>query len=309
MSGSGHRNILKKGLNFWNTYIEANQALSPDLREVDLRGKDLSHANFNRADFRGAKLSGSYLFRVNLSSSDCEGADFTDAVFFETNLANCNLKNAKNLNTCIHKGPSIIDHRTLRKSGNLSKSFLRGIGLSAWEIEQANLYDTNLSPKQIADTLNQINTLRSTQPIQVRPVFISYSHQDSKFVDKFDAALSADGISAWRDTRDAVAGPLEDQVADAMFNRVTVIVLSTASTISDWVETEVSMARAIEKSQNRNVLLPIQLDDSWKECRWPKQLLDQLKKYMIVDFKNWKNDTAFRISFNKLAEGIRRWYS
>jgi len=306
---SGDRNILKKGLSFWNMYVEANQASSFDLREVDLRGKDLSHANFKRVDFRGAKLSGSDLYRVNLFSSDCEGVDFTDAIFSETTLANCNLKNAKNLETCIHKGPSTIDYRTLRKTGYLPTSFLRGIGLASWEIEQAKLYDTNLSLKQIAEILKQIKTLRSTQPMLIRPVFISYSHQDSKFVDKFDAALSAEGISAWRDIRDAVAGPLEEQIADAMLNRVTVIVLSAASTISDWVETEVSMARAIEKNQKRKVLLPVLLDDSWIECKWPKRLLDQLKKYMIVSFKDWENDSTFRISFNKLAEGIRRWYS
>ena len=33
------------------------------------------------------------------------------------------------LETCIHPGPSIIDHRTLQNSKQLPLSFLRGIGL------------------------------------------------------------------------------------------------------------------------------------------------------------------------------------
>jgi hypothetical protein len=47
----------------------------------------------------------------------------------ETIFSDTCLIDVKKLDSCIHKGPSIVDHRTLAKSGKLSLKFLRGCGL------------------------------------------------------------------------------------------------------------------------------------------------------------------------------------
>jgi hypothetical protein len=59
---------------------------------------------------------------ANLTGSNFSGANFTQAKFHETVFGNTNLSNVKGLNTCEHRGPSIIDHRTLADSGSHSHS-------------------------------------------------------------------------------------------------------------------------------------------------------------------------------------------
>lgn len=48
------------------------------------------------------------------------------------------------LDSCRHFGPSIIDRRTLAQNPHLSETFLKGCGLSDWEIESAKLHREDL---------------------------------------------------------------------------------------------------------------------------------------------------------------------
>jgi len=45
------------------------------------------------------------------------GTDFNKAKLLETIFSNVNLGNCKNLDSAYHAGPSIVDVRTLEKSG------------------------------------------------------------------------------------------------------------------------------------------------------------------------------------------------
>jgi uncharacterized protein YjbI with pentapeptide repeats len=95
---------------------------------------DLDRANLEHADLRGAML-----IQSNLSWARLIHADLRESNFLETILINTNLKNAKNLVSIKHAAPSIIDLRTLEISGDLPIEFLRGCGLSDWQIEAAKL--------------------------------------------------------------------------------------------------------------------------------------------------------------------------
>jgi len=57
------------------------------------------------------------------------GADLTDVRLSETVFSDTDLTAVQGLETCVHRGPSTIDHRTLAKSGPLPLAFLRGCGL------------------------------------------------------------------------------------------------------------------------------------------------------------------------------------
>jgi hypothetical protein len=84
----------------------------------------------------------------------------------------------------LHSGPSFLSLDTLYESGgNIPEAFLRGCGLKDWEIEAAKLYNRDLSNEQIADSLYKLHSFRAHQAIQIGPLFISYSHIDSAFVD------------------------------------------------------------------------------------------------------------------------------
>jgi TIR domain len=114
-----------------------------------------------------------------------------------------------------------------------------------------------------------------------------------------------------------VAGTLQDQIWRAIqIHHVVLIVLSKDSVRSDWVENELEMARDKENEQNRPVLCPIALDDSWKEKVGAKDgsgdssrhLWRTLQQKLIIDFSGW-DSTAFEEAFRKLVRGLKENYS
>jgi hypothetical protein len=54
---------------------------------------------------------------------------------------------------------------------------------------------------------------------------------------------------------------------------------------SDWVEWEADKARELAKELGRDVLCPVALDDSWKNCKWSGPLRKQIEKYVVVNYK------------------------
>jgi hypothetical protein len=187
--------------------------------------------------------------------------------------------------------------------------FLRGCGLSDWEIEAAKLYDRELSGNQIANVQQRVFDLRTGAPIQIGSLFISYTRADSTFVDALEGKLNERGIRFWRDVRDATAGPLDNIVDRAMRQNPTVLlVLSENSVKSDWVEDEANRARNLEKELNRPVLCPVTLDDAWKSCAWSGKLRTQIQKYNILPFNEWKDPAALDGMFRRLLDGLSLFY-
>lgn len=209
-----------------------------------------------------------------------------------------------------HSVPSTIGTDTLQYfNGSPPETFLRGCGLSDWEIESAKLYNPNLTNEEIVKIQYRIFDLRATQALQISPLFISYSHADTEFVDRIDQALTSIGVRFWRDIHDAKAGRLETQIDLAIRQNPTVLlVLSKDSIKSDWVEHEVRHARKLEKELGRDALCPIALDDSWKSSTWPKRIMEQIMEYNILDFSGWQDKSAFDSMFAKLLNGLEIFY-
>jgi len=64
-----------------------------------------------------------------LSFADLGGADLTDAVIGSTDFSGADLSGAIGLDTCLFRGPSVVDRGAPKKSGMLPINFLRGCGL------------------------------------------------------------------------------------------------------------------------------------------------------------------------------------
>ena len=320
-----------------------------NLREANLSGADLNGANLNGANLRGADLRGAilsganlsganlsraYLIRANLSGANLRGADLSranlsgadlfeaalrgaalsgaalsGAALSETIIANVDLSNVAGLDKINHSGPSTIDHRTLANSGELPDVFLRGVGLQDWQIENAKLLQPGLSNAEINDIIYRVYDLRAHQAIQISPLFISYSHANSSFVDIIDKKLVDKGVRFWRDIHDMKAGKMEKQVDRAMqLNQTVLLVLSEESVNSDWVELEATKARRLEKELGKDVLCPIALDGAWKSCNWNERLRLQIEKYNILDFSGWADEEVFSRQFTKLLDGLDIFY-
>jgi hypothetical protein len=195
----------------------------------------------------------------------------------------------------------------------IPRDFLRGCGLSDWNIEEVSLYNQELSSKEVDQVLKNIYSLRTSQTLpkspQLSPLFISYSHADSEFVNNLGNCLTEKGIRYWRDIHDMKAGRMEKQVDRAIRQNPTVLlVLSKNSLASDWVEHEVKEARKLEKDMDRDVLCPVALDDSWKDSPWPKRVMEQIMEYNILDFSEWQDDRKFDEMFRRLIDGLELFY-
>jgi hypothetical protein len=144
--------------------------------EANLSGANLDEADLSRANLSGANLSG-----ANLTGADLSRANLSRANLFETFLVNVDLKETRGLDSCLHLGPSTLDHRTLAISGQLPINFLRGCGL----------------PEQFITYLPSL----LDQPIQFFSCFISYSHKDKAFARRLHDTLQGRGIRCWLDEK------------------------------------------------------------------------------------------------------------
>ena len=323
------------GTDFRNAKLVAAKLISADLRRADLRRADLRDAKLSRANFHGADLRHTNLRRSHLSNglirdADLRYADLRDARvagsdFLRAKLDGANLERvrmqdtalraldlgvARGLETVLHLGASTVGNDTLSRSrGKIPETFLRGCGLSDWEIVSARLYEPNLPPDQVRDTVYEIARIKAESPVQINPLFISYSHSDSSFVEALEAQLDKKRIRFWRDIHHLRAGRLEEQLNHAIRqNPIVLLVLSENSIKSDWVEWEINKARELERDQERDVLCPIALDDSWKDCRWEGPLRRQVEKYNILDFSKWRDARAMVVVFQKLIDGLGLFY-
>jgi TIR domain/Pentapeptide repeats (8 copies) len=320
MANEEQLEAAKQGAKAWNTWREENDGIDYDLRGADLSGIDLSGANLSGTDLSGADLSnanlfeadlfGAFLIGANLFGARLAGSDFYDVEVENTIFGNLDLSEVLRLENVDHYGPSSISMDTFFLSkGKIPEIFLEGCGLSDWEIEEVRLYDPSLNNDEVSKVLYRVYDLRATQALQISPLFVSYSHVDSQFVDKIGESLAEKGIRYWRDTHDMKSGRIEKQIDRAIRQNPTVLlVLSEHSLNSDWVEHEVRTARELEKDMGRDVLCPVALDDSWKSSSWPKRIMEQIMEYNILDFSAWQEDVKFEGMFRKLINGLELFY-
>ena len=127
------------------------------------------------------------------------------------------------------------------------------------------------------------------------PIFISYSHQDKRFVDKFAAQLVVHKAKVWLDR-------WELHVGDSFIKRVQeaisgasalLVVLSKASVQSEWCKKELSAGLVRELEEKRVVVLPVLIED----CEIPIFLRDKLYADFRYDF-----DEGLRITLESIAK-------
>ena len=259
---------------------------------VKLLETNLSHANLSHANLSGAHFSG-----ANLSGATLTGADLSDALLSETVFSNTDLTAVQGLETCNHFGPSPLDHRTLARSGPLPLAFLRGCGLNDWEIEATKLYQPDLAPMQINDIVYRIYDLRADPLIQFYSCFISYASRDQEFAERLYADLQSKGVRCWFAPEDMKTG---DRIRDTIDQQIRLrekllVVLSSASIASTWVEDEVEAALEEERTshERRTVLMPIKIDHTVEKTdrTWARQIK---RTRHIGDFTQWRIPTPIR---------------
>lgn len=302
MANQEHLDVLKQGVKAWNAWRKRAPSLVPDLSGTDLRGKmlrginlsssnlsgsDLRDANLRHADLSRSKLDGARLHRAYISNARLHETSFKGTVLYETVFANVSLSTAKHLSKCVHRGPCVIDHRTLSRSNTLPLEFLRGCGLPDPTIAELS------QPKRRAPTYCSC--------------FISYSSRNQDFADRLYADLQAHGVRCWFAPRDI---PIGARVRDAIDEGIrekerVLLILSEHSVSSSWVEKEVETAFEEERRRKELVLFPIRLDDAVMSASqsWAS---DIRRARQIGDFSGWKAHDNYRDAFDRLLRDLQR---
>jgi TIR domain len=189
------------------------------------------------------------------------------------------------LETCRHLAPSIIDHRTLERSGHLPLVFLRGVGL----------------PDKFIDYLPSL----LNHALKHYSCFISYSTKDDDFAKRIHTDLQNSGVRCWFAPHDM---PVGAKIWDAIDEEIKLrdkllLILSRNAIDSNWVEDEVQKAFAEERERKQPVLFPIRIDDTVMETPepWARKLRDQRS---IGDFRYWKDHDAYKDSFERVVRAL-----
>jgi uncharacterized protein YjbI with pentapeptide repeats len=270
-----------RGANLAGANLMGADFSGADLRRVDLMRTDLVGANFSGADLGEAHLSG-----TNLGGANFRGADFHQTVLTETMFADTDLREVRGLETCNHRRPSTIDHRTLAKSGPLPLAFLRGCGL----------------PDVLIDYLPSL----LKQPLQLYSCFISYSTEDQEFAERLHADLQNKGVRCWFAPKDLKIGESFRHRIDKeiRLHEKLLVILSEHSVHSAWVREEVESALERERREKRVVLFPLCLDNAAEDAdaAWAASIRRQRQ---IGDFSKWKDHDLYRKAFDRLLRDLK----
>lgn len=127
------------------------------------------------------------------------------------------------------------------------------------------------------------------------PIFISYSHKDKQFVDKLAMQLVHRNVNVWLDRWElAVGDSIVDRVQEAVDgSSALLVILSKASTGSEWCKRELSAGLLRELEERRVVVMPVMLED----CDVPVFARGK----MFADFR-----ASFDDGLRSVVEGIAK---
>jgi hypothetical protein len=246
---------------------------------------NLANANLTGANLSGANLSAAVLNNTSLMGVDLTGADLTDAQLVATTFGFTNFAGVKGLDQCRHASPSVIDFQTLKASGPLPISFLRGVGL----------------PDRLIDYLPSL----LNEAIRHYSCFISYSSEDQVFAERLHADLQNKGVRCWFAPHDMrIGAKIIDALDEAIRLRDKVLlILSEGAIASDWVEDEVTTAFEEERKREQVVLFPVRIDDAVMQT--PEAWAAKLRARNIGDFSRWKEHDSYQKGFERLMRDLR----
>jgi len=284
-----------------------------NLPNANLSGAYLFEANLTKANLTGTKFRGSYLgyctmkfpelLETDLTEANLQGAVLTDFVFANTDLSqaimghtvisNSSLFGGKGLETVNHKSSSYIDLHTLLKcfsdAGNCIPSnietFLLGTGV----------------PKQFLDNLHQI-----VANIEYCSCFVAYGEPDKTYAEKLKRDFVAKGVSCWVYSLDSTPGQRTwPEISQRRREAEKMIVLCSAkSLVRDGVLKEIEE----QIDENPDKLVPISLDDTWKEPGFPvRRGAGDLKPFLLErNYADFSDGAKYQKEFNKLLKGLRK---
>lgn len=286
LSGADLRLSLLRGANLQHAILIRTDFFGADVRRADLQGAELQMADFFEADLRGAHLQETDLIRVDFTEAHLAEADFTKASTGNTSEDGIDLGLVRGLETMQHLGLSTIGIDTLYASGGqIPEVFLRGCGVPDPMIAYAR------------------SLVAAEHPIDYFSCFISYADEDRSLAERLYADLQV--VRCWFAPHDLQVGePILSGIDRGirLYNKL-LLILSAASVASTWIEQEVQIALARERTERRRVPFPIRIDErvSAQTAGWLALVWSQRH---VGDFCQWKDHDAYQAAFQRVLRDL-----
>jgi hypothetical protein len=258
---------------------------------------NIAKVEFSHASLAGASFEHMTLQNVNMHAVDFEYAtmrgvwlvnvDFSQAQFGGTVFADTNFIRVRGIESAHHKSASSIGTDTFFNSRGLPEVFLRGAGL----------------PDEFIDYASAL----LGKPIEYYSCFISYASADSAIAHRLHSDLQAAGIRTWFAPKDLRIGDkFRTRIDESIrLHEKLIVILSASSVESAWVEKEVETAFARERSEHRDVLFPMRIDEAvfQSHCAWAADIVNTRH---IGDFVGWKDHDNYARAFDRLVRDLKK---
>ena len=333
MANQKHLDLLiKESVSNWNKCREQHREKQPDLSKADLHGRDLNNAHLQHADLHGAKLhetrlSSAHLEHADLSGADLSGVNFSHADLGHVDLTGADLSNANprhaNLSGAIFRGTNLTNanfsHALLRDTlfAKVNLSTVKGldtvhhlgpstIGLNTISLSKGKIAETFLlGTGNTGALLSCIRSLGEV-PFDYVKCFISYASEDLDFAKRLHGDLQRKGVQCWFAPESLITGDKFKMEIDEAIQHCDklLVILSTHSVTSDWVEHEVGVARHKESNGKRDVIMPILLETNAKKStkEWVKYIQ---KNRHIGEFIHWKDPSQYQRALSQLLTHLK----
>lgn len=285
------------GTDFRDATVQFSRFVRNEFKNVSFENAELSHSFFFRGLWDGIKLTNASLYGTTFRDCEMVRVDFSHADLHSTIFSNVDFRGAIGLEQANHAGPSTLGADSLyRSDGKIPEKFLRDTGV----------------PEELISYLPSL--IGATKPIQWQSCFISYSTKNQAFAERLHSRMRQAGIRVWFAPEDMKGGKYSDHQIDQaiQLHERLLLVLSEDSIQSKWVEREIRKARKVERAEKRRKLFPIRLVDMKTLRAWEcldsdtgEDLAEEVRKYHIPDFSNWKNHDAFEAAFARLGKDLR----
>ncbi|NTW83754.1 MAG: toll/interleukin-1 receptor domain-containing protein [Chlorobiaceae bacterium] len=337
MANPEHLEILRQGVEVWNSWRKEKPEIKPDLSNLalpntDFHGIDFGKVNLRMGNLYGVNISGANLCNANLSlvrfgganisNSNLTGADLQVADLRGTNLNNANLTSV-NFSACNFDGANV-------KTANFKNAIFRytafinidlccaynlesiihegpsSIGIDTLYKSKGNIPEVFLRGCGVPDQMIEYAKSLTANPIDYYSCFISYSHKDEEFAKRLWEGLQANNVRCWFAPHDLKIGDKIRSVIDETIrvHDKLLLILSEHSVQSDWVEHEVEHALELEKERKKGMLFPVQVDDAIMDSKtgWAGNVKRQRH---IGDFTLWKDHDAYKAAFDRLLRDLK----
>jgi hypothetical protein len=261
----------------WNAWRKASPGTLPDLSTLNLSGANLEGFNLVETDLRESDLTAANLRGVDISGARVGGTTFQ----------NVDLSSVKGLELVNHFGRSAVGISTVyRSQGKIPESFLRGC--------------------RVPDEYISYMQALVVSPVDVCTCFISYSNVNELFAEGVYAELEKRAVRCWFAPEDLKIGDkFQERIEESILRcKKLLVVLSTDSVNSQWVEREVQAAFEKERRQSTTVLFPVRIDDAVMDCPygWAAEIR---RTRHIGDFRKWRDRDSFQKSLDRLLRDLR----